>query len=65
MSCLCQIFYNKDQSSYKVCDATGEDFTCSDAFLFNYDVQDHVNYLGVVSLSPLPWSSLPPPLPRG
>lgn len=38
---------SKDETVYKVCDATGEDVTCSNQFLFEYDIKDHSTYLGV------------------
>ena len=30
-----------------MCDATGEDITCSNSFLFQFDLNDHREYLGV------------------
>ncbi len=42
-----EIFYNEAQTSYRVCDDTGEDFYCSNSFLFAYNIQDHLNYLNV------------------
>ncbi|GAB5032291.1 lipase [Nannochloropsis oceanica] len=42
-----EIFYTEDQTSYQVCNDSGEDFYCSNSFLFAYRVEDHLNYLGV------------------
>jgi hypothetical protein len=43
-----QVFYihqYKGPNSLKVCDSTGEDATCSDQYVFDIDVSDHLNYL--------------------
>ena len=39
--------HEQDESEYRVCDATGEDITCSNSYLFQFDVNDHREYLGV------------------
>eukprot|EP01113_Clastostelium_recurvatum_P017695 TRINITY_DN2088_c0_g1_i2.p1 TRINITY_DN2088_c0_g1~~TRINITY_DN2088_c0_g1_i2.p1 ORF type:complete len:297 (+),score=51.60 TRINITY_DN2088_c0_g1_i2:56-892(+) len=38
-------------TSYKVCDNTGEDPSCSDSIKIGYDVTDHMTYMGVVMSS--------------
>ena len=43
-----EVFYNEDSSSYKVCDGSGEDKTCSDSTL-STDVNDHLSYLGITT----------------
>ena len=45
-----QIFYDEKQDSYKICDGSGEDKRCSDKYLLDLDVADHLNYLGNVYL---------------
>jgi hypothetical protein len=42
-----QVWYNEDSSSYKVCDGSGEDPTCSDSLLSPISVSDHLHYLGI------------------
>lgn len=37
----------QEETEYRVCDATGEDFTCSNSYLFQFDLNDHREYLGV------------------
>lgn len=44
-----EVFYNKDSTSYKVCDASGEDSECSDGVAWDslLYVEDHHTYLGM------------------
>lgn len=42
-----EVWYNEGQESYRVCDSTGEDYTCSNQNLFQFHIKDHENYLGV------------------
>jgi len=45
-----EVFYTQKYegpSSLKVCDGSGEDKTCSDQYVFDTDVSDHLNYLGM------------------
>ena len=45
-----KVFYTQKYegpSSLKVCDGSGEDKTCSDQYVFDTDVSDHLNYLGM------------------
>lgn len=39
-----EIFFNKDMSSYKICDDSGEDHTCSNQFFPDYLPGDHNFY---------------------
>ena len=39
-----QIFFDELMSKYKVCNDSGEDSTCSDAFYPNYTIADHLTY---------------------
>uniref|UniRef100_A0A6B2LEG4 Fungal lipase-type domain-containing protein n=1 Tax=Arcella intermedia TaxID=1963864 RepID=A0A6B2LEG4_9EUKA len=42
-----EVFYNDDQSSYTLCSSTnGEDPSCSDQFVLDADIPDHLNYIG-------------------
>jgi hypothetical protein len=44
-----EVFFNSDMSSFKVCDATGEDITCSNKFFPLYDPNDHDHYFIYIS----------------
>jgi len=39
-----EIWYTEDSSTYKVCDGTGEDPTCSDTVVIP-SIPDHTDYL--------------------
>ena len=41
---LIQVFYDEHFIEYKVCDATGEDKTCSNKFYPNFNPGDHDFY---------------------
>ena len=41
-----EVFYNLDNSYYKVCDSTGEDKTCSNQYDIDMNVFDHLTYFG-------------------
>jgi len=41
-----EVFYNQKQTSYKLCNLSGEDSSCSDQYLLDSDVFDHLNYVG-------------------
>jgi len=44
-----EIWYGDENSThYKICDPSGEDFTCGDSILF-LDAGDHTTYLNVSS----------------
>ena len=43
-----EVYYNEDSTSYKVCDGSGEDKTCSDSTI-STDVNDHLSYLGITT----------------
>jgi hypothetical protein len=40
-----EIFYNSNSTSYTVCNSSGEDPTCSDQFVLDGDVDDHLFYV--------------------
>jgi len=40
-----EIFYNADSSDYTTCNASGEDPSCSDQFLVDVAVNDHLTYI--------------------
>jgi len=40
-----EIFYNTNSSNYTVCNDSGEDPTCSDQFLVDWNVNDHLFYI--------------------
>ncbi|EFA76653.1 hypothetical protein PPL_09958 [Heterostelium album PN500] len=40
-------FDGKNDTSYKICDDSGEDPTCSDSVLIALDVAEHLDYLGI------------------
>lgn len=44
-----EVFYNAAESAYRLCDASGEDPTCSDRYLWPWDLdpQHHLEYLGI------------------
>lgn len=42
-----EVWYTQDQSSYKVCDGSGEDPTCMDSLTLPVSISDHLNYLGL------------------
>ena len=39
-----EVFYNEKMTSFKVCDETGEDKTCSDHLAPDYTFTDHGTY---------------------
>ena len=41
-----EVFYDRRQKSYKICDGSGEDKSCSDKYLLPLNVVNHLNYLG-------------------
>lgn len=41
------MWYNKDESHYRVCDASGEDSHCSDKYILDTSIKDHLHYLGI------------------
>eukprot|EP00494_Astrolonche_serrata_P031458 UN31727 len=43
-----EVWYNEDMTSYKMCDDTGEDETCSDSLAtWSFSVDDHTHYYDV------------------
>lgn len=42
-----EVWYNEDSSSFKVCDGSGEDPTCSDSLPLPISISDHLEYLGL------------------
>jgi len=40
-----EIFYTSNCSNYSVCNSSGEDITCSDQFLVDWNVDDHLFYI--------------------
>lgn len=42
-----EVWYTEDSSSFKVCDGSGEDSSCSDSLDFPTSVSDHLHYLNV------------------
>lgn len=40
-----EVFYNEPSTSYKVCNGSGEDNSCSDQFLADVNLIDHLDYL--------------------
>ena len=41
-----EIFEDKAGTTYRQCDSTGEDPTCSDQFFLGLDISDHLLYMG-------------------
>jgi len=41
-----EVFYSKDSKTYTVCDGSGEDKKCSDRFLLDTSIPDHLDYMG-------------------
>lgn len=41
-----EVFYTEAMTSYVICDASGEDPSCSNQFPLANEVVDHVTYLG-------------------
>jgi len=41
-----EVFYNTT-STYKICNGSGEDPTCSDQYAFDLSIPDHLDYLGI------------------
>jgi len=41
-----EVFYDALNTGYKICDGSGEDSSCSDQFLVDVNVLDHLNYIG-------------------
>lgn len=44
--CPREVFYENVNSTYKICDLSGEDPTCSDQYKEPDSVPDHLHYLG-------------------
>jgi len=42
-----EVWYTKNQTSYTVCDGSGEDPKCSDSLYVATSVSDHLNYLNL------------------
>lgn len=42
-----EVWYQENNTEYKVCDGSGEDDSCSDSFLLPDSVSDHLDYLNV------------------
>eukprot|EP01035_Chromulina_nebulosa_P023537 gene23537-30518_t len=40
-----EVFYERDYNSYTICSVEGEDSKCSDQYLADLDVANHLNYL--------------------
>ncbi|KAL3917023.1 MAG: hypothetical protein SGPRY_006574 [Prymnesium sp.] len=40
-----EVFYDSENTGFKVCDGTGEDKSCSDQFRWFAEVSDHLHYL--------------------
>jgi hypothetical protein len=40
-----EVFYNQDSTSYVICNDSGEDPSCSDKYLLDVNIPDHVFYL--------------------
>jgi hypothetical protein len=40
-----EVFYNQPSTMHKMCDGSGEDKLCSNQFLIDYSVADHLSYL--------------------
>ncbi|GAB5036986.1 lipase family protein [Nannochloropsis oceanica] len=43
-----EVFYSEDESSYVICDPTGEDKHCSNQYYIDANINDHLSYLGVL-----------------
>lgn len=39
-----EVLYDEEMKKYKICDASGEDVNCSDAYYPNFSVADHTRY---------------------
>lgn len=42
-----EVWYNEPQTSYTVCDGSGEDPSCSDSQDFDFNVADHLDYMNI------------------
>jgi hypothetical protein len=42
-----EVWYDEPSTSYKVCDGSGEDPTCSDSLLAPISISDHLEYLNL------------------
>jgi len=42
-----EVFYSEDESSYVICDPTGEDKHCSNQYYIDANINDHLSYLGM------------------
>lgn len=42
-----EVWYNEPQTSYVVCDGSGEDNLCADSLLLPIDVLDHLSYMNI------------------
>jgi len=40
-----EVFYDEDNDSYKVCDGSGEDSSCSNQYWAETSISDHLSYL--------------------
>jgi len=40
-----EVFYNLENSSYQICDGSGEDKNCSDKYIADLLVTDHITYM--------------------
>jgi hypothetical protein len=45
-----EVFYNEKMDSYKICNHSGEDPSCSDQFLAPTSVEDHMHLFGKIAL---------------
>lgn len=41
------MWFNKNESCYRVCNASGEDPHCSDKYVLDTSISDHLHYLGI------------------
>ena len=42
-----EVWFNEAQTSYQVCDGTGEDPNCSDSLTIAASISDHLDYLNL------------------
>jgi hypothetical protein len=40
-----EVFYNEKNTEFQICDGSGEDPSCSDQYLLDVNILDHLNYL--------------------
>jgi len=52
-----EVFYNDNFTSYKLCEMTGEDPTCSDSLIIPISVYEHLHYFNTTVSTAACWGN--------